>query len=188
MGLFNKRKLYAMGMGNSLDKKGKFSSEFKAIQFYDYDKNCLPKDIFEQILEIFPYDCMVFKTLNGFSFISLSVLDSWKIAKDNAVMLSERFGEDYTSGMKELVIRVSAKFRRKDHKKMSHRPFFLGFIQPLKERKIISLNHLNFLDNAGIIPKWVYQHYSTGYRYSLKKYEISIFRYYTKYKKWWRNL
>jgi hypothetical protein len=186
MGLF-KRKLYAMGMGNSLDKGSKFNENFKAIQFYDYDKNCLPKDVFKQILEVFPYDCMVFKTLNGFSFISLTVLDSWKVAKDNAVMLSKKFREDYTSGMKELVIRVSGKFRRKDHKKVSHKPFFLGLIKPLKEKKTISLNHLNFLDNAGILPKWVYEYYTKN-RYDLRKYEISVFKYYTKYKKWWKNL
>lgn len=185
MGLI-KRKLYALGVGNSLRENIDSELPDYSIQFYDYDKTELSQKDFQKIMDIFPYEVMVFKTLNGFSFISLSLIEGWKYTKEKASELSKELNEDYTSGMKELVIRIGAKFDRKTHKEISHKPYFIGMGKISLSSTFISENHLNLLYNFNLIPDWVYQYYTEFH--TLRNFKIHFFNYYTKYKKWWKNL
>jgi hypothetical protein len=185
MGLI-KRKLYALGVGNSLRLVKDSELPDYSIQFYDYDKTELSQETFEKIMDIFPNEVMVFKTLNGFSFISLSLINGWKVTKEKASELSNELNEDYTSGMKELVIRIGAKFDRKTHKKVSHKPYFMGMGKLSIEPTMVSECHLNIIKNFNLIPEWVYEYYSNFH--TLLSAYIHFFNYYTKYKKWYKNI
>lgn len=178
-----KRKLFALGMGNFCLKKDVVAY---SLQYYDYDKCELPFESFDKIMSIFPYEVMVFKTKNGFSFISLSLIKGWEYTKNKAEEVSEYLNEDYTSGMKQLVIRVSPKFTRKNHKIVSHKPYFLGFGKLTECETMVSINHLNLLYNQKLIPDWVYDYYCNNHQ--PKRFKINFFSYYTKYKKWWKNI
>lgn len=171
-------KLRALGCGNMLKRNGEVIG---ALQFYDYDKDVIPNDMFELILSIFPKDVLVFKTLHGYSFVSLSIQPSWEIVKLRAEHLSFLLGQDYTTGMRELVIRLSSKFKDKDGTKVSHKPYFLGFGN--NEVGIVSENHLNLF--KGLLPEWVFDFYNN---HEKEKFEIHLFHYKTKYKSWWRNI
>jgi len=90
--------LRTMGLSNWCLDQNSYSKKKKrySIQFYDYDfvggKNLnfgkkglenIPRDDLLKILEIFPYDVIMYETKHGIHFISFSLLKGLNFTKGN---------------------------------------------------------------------------------------------------------
>lgn len=173
--------LRAMGISNwcfDTHTKKKYS-----IQFYDYDlhgQKKIPRDDLLEILEIFPYDCLMYQTKQGIQFISFSILHGLNITKSRCLDLTLNLIEqDYWTEGKDLTLRVSAKWkprRFRNYKTISNKPKFKG-ISKFPNRYTISKKHLEFYFKYMNLPLWVYNLYSDCIK---KDYRIKNYHYKTR--------
>jgi len=192
-----KLELRAIGLSNwayDPETKKKYS-----VQFYDYDYNGdshrIPRSDLLRILEIFPYDCLMYETKQGVHFISFSILLGLNVAKARVLKLTKGLkGQDYWTEAKDLTLRVSGKWKTKRLKKReiaSKKPKFKGLIKgpdnlikkynPILKSKnpdkyVISKNHLEFYKKYMNLPDWVYKLYTDCDKRDLK---IKIYHYKT---------
>ena len=179
------RKLRAIGISNSCwDKlrKKKYS-----VQFYDYDflrgSNKITERELEQILKIFPYDCLAYKTTHGIHFISFSLLRGTQITKARALMTSKIMGgQDYWAERKDLTLRVSPKWKprkfSKWHKNMSKKPQFKMILKIPSNNRFhfrISEKHLEFYHKKMGLPDKIYNFYQEceKFNYAIKFYNYN---------------
>ncbi len=178
---YNEQKLSlrAIGLSNwAFDSKNK---KRYSVQFFDYDYNGLeniPRDDLLKILEIFPYDCLMYGTKQGVHFISFSILLGLRKAKMRVLETSKALeGQDYWTEGKDLTLRVSAKWKIRLFRKrkiVSEKPKFKGLIKspdnliktenPFLNSKnpskyVISKKHLEFYRKYMDLPNWVYEQY-----------------------------
>lgn len=178
---YNEQKLSlrAIGISNwayDSDNKKRYS-----VQFYDYDYNGvenIPRDDLLKILEIFPYDCLMYETKQGIHFISFSILLGLRKAKKGVLETSKALeGQDYWTEGKDLTLRVSAKWKVRlfrNRKIVSKKPKFKGLIKSpdnlIKTKNtflnsknpskyVISKKHLEFYRKYMDLPDWVYEQY-----------------------------
>lgn len=160
-----KRKLRAMGISNwvyDVESKKRYS-----VQFYDYDFNGggrhIPRNELLRIMEIFPYDCIMYETMGGIHFISFALLHGLNITKARALKLTRGLKtQDYWTSQKDLTLRVSEKWKTRlfrGYKVVSPRPQFLGLPRPPNKYRI-SKKHLEFFKKNMNLPEWVYDLYS----------------------------
>jgi hypothetical protein len=155
-----------------------------SIQFYDYDFNGnidrIPINDLERILEIFPYDCLMYETKHGIHFISFSVLHGLKITKSRVLETSKDLGlQDYWTEAKDLTLRVSAKWKVRlfrIRKIVSKKPKFKGLIREPNQYRI-SKNHLEFYRKYMNLPDWVYELYNDCVKLD---YRIKMYHYKTR--------
>ena len=119
--------LRTMGISNWCLDKNSYSKKKKrySIQFYDYDfegginlnfgkkgLENIPRDDLLKILEIFPYDVIMYQTKHGIHFVSFALLKGLKHTKVNVLMTSRAIGkQDYWTEAKDLTLRCSAKWK-----------------------------------------------------------------------------
>lgn len=175
-------KLRTMGISNRA-----FDSENRktyTVQFYDFDHNGeekINKIALKRIMEIFPYDCLMYETKHGIHFISFSLLKGLKYTKVKAIETSKALRQqDYWSEQKDLTLRVAPKWKKskitKKYKVISKKPKFRGLIKkPNKYR--ISEKHLEFYYKYMNLPKWVYDLYHDCKKFD---YKIRIYHYKTR--------
>jgi len=126
----NSLNLRTMGISNRVyDKSNK---KMYSIQFYDYDyyngENISIK-AFNQIMEMFPYDLILYRTKHGLHFISFALLHGLRITKARAIETSKILGkQDYWTQARDLTLRISAKWETKrfskTYKTISKKPKF----------------------------------------------------------------
>ena len=176
-----KLNLRAIGLSNwayDSEKKKRFS-----VQFYDYDyngnANHIPRADLLKILEIFPYDCLMYETKGGVHFVSFSILIGLHATKARVLKTSKSLdSQDYWSEGKDLTLRVSAKWKLRFLRKRkiaSEKPKFKGLIKTpdnlIKtdnkflnsknpDKYVISKNHLEFYRKYMDLPDWVYELYA----------------------------
>jgi hypothetical protein len=126
----------------------------KSLQFYDYDGDYSSAEL-KQILEIFPNDCIAYKSKNGTHFISFTLLNLTDSMK-NAYELSKKLNQDYVVP-NFLILRVSSKIS--ENKIISHCPYFLKIIKEPRINTEISGSHLNFYRKVMKLPIEIYQLY-----------------------------
>jgi len=128
------------------------------MQFYDYDGDIGKPGIMSKIREIFENDCIIFKSRNGFHFVSFTLLDEKpKFVRKKASKLSKKLGQDYTSGMKALVLRIAPKF--KDRIIVSERPSYYTIMKFPIQCTPIALNHLKLYRKYLGLPEYIYDFY-----------------------------
>lgn len=174
---YNEHKLNLRAIGVS---NWAFDSENKkrySVQFYDYDYNGsknIPRDDLLRILEIFPYDCLMYGTKQGIQFISFSLLLGLYVAKARVLETSKSLGvQDYFTEGKDLTLRISAKWKTRFLRKrkiVSKKPKFKGLIKTPdnliktpnkflnsqnKDKYVISKNHFEFFKKYMDLPDWV---------------------------------
>ncbi|QYW08128.1 hypothetical protein 15570_00031 [Lokiarchaeota virus WyrdV1] len=176
-----KLSLRAIGISNwayDSEKKKRYS-----IQFYDYDFNGdiehIPREDLLRILEIFPYDCLMYETKGGVHFISFSILLGLHVSKARVLETSKSLeGQDYWTEGKDLTLRVSAKWKLRLFRKrkiVSKKPKFKGLIKgpdnliktsntflnsKNPNKYVVSKNHLEFYRKYMDLPDWVYELYA----------------------------
>jgi len=170
-----KLKVRAMGISNWLyDTKTK---ERLSVQFYDYDydKTRSIKGVINRILEIFPYDCIMYETKHGVQFISFSLLKGLRLTKSRSLELSKEFNQDYWAEAKDLALRFTGKWKVNrftgEYKTISKKPTFKGVARfPSNFR--ISRQLLEFYKRYMNLPQWVYDLYDncTKFNYRIKTY------------------
>ena len=131
----------------------------RGLQFYDYDGS-LNQQKLRKILSIFPNDCIIYKSKNGFHFYSFTLIDS-DLARTRANGLTESFNEigdkqDYKSKT-QLILRISPKFL--DNKIISEETKFLKYIKLPVKNKFVSKTHLDFFLDFKELPKRIYYAY-----------------------------
>ena len=185
-----KLNLRALGISNwahdsKTEKKIPDWKKRNSIQFYDYDYNGsvdrIPRNDLLKILEIFPYDCLMYETKHGVHFISFAVLHGLKITKARVLQTSKELGvQDYWTEAKDLTLRVSAKWRIRNFSKVfkiiSKKPKFKGLIRVPNNYRI-SKNHLEFYRKYMNLPNWVYEMYSDCEKLD---YRIKLYHYKTR--------
>jgi hypothetical protein len=176
-----KLSLRAIGISNWIydsEKKKRYS-----VQFYDYDfvngEKRIPRKELLRILEIFPYDVLMYETKQGIHFISFSILLGIHVAKARVLELSKSLeGQDYWTEGKDLTLRISAKWKLRflrKRKTISKKPKFKGLIKSPDNlintpnvflnsknpnKYVISKNHLEFYRKYMDLPDWVYELYA----------------------------
>ena len=176
----HKLNLRAIGISNwAYDSENKKNY---SVQFYDYDYNGtknVPRDDLLLILEMFPYDVLMYETKQGVHFISFAILLGLHTAKARVLELSKKLGnQDYFTEGKDLTLRISAKWKirfLRKRKIVSEKPKFKGLIKtpdnlikkPNKflnsqniDKYVISKNHLEFYKRYMDLPNWVCELYS----------------------------
>ena len=169
--------LRTMGLSNWCLDTHSYSKKKKrySIQFYDYDfegENLslgkkgiegIPRDDLLRILEIFPYDVILYETKHGIHFVSFALLKGLKHTKVNVLITSKKIGrQDYWTEAKDLTLRVSAKWKLRFLRKrkiVSQKPKF-KMVLKLPNKYRISQNHLEFYLKYMNLPQWVYDLYS----------------------------
>jgi len=168
--------LRTMGLSNWCLDTNSHSKKKKrySIQFYDYDfkgeNTCVgkrglegfPRDDLLKILEIFPYDVIMYETKHGIHFISFALLKGLNFTKANAIKTSKEIGhQDYWTEAKDLTLRASAKWKLRFLRKrkiISNKPKF-KLVLRLPNKYRISKNHLEFYLKYMNLPQWVYDLY-----------------------------
>lgn len=176
-----KLKLRTMGISNWVyDRENK---KRYSIQFYDYDHNGgeIYQDILQKIMQIFPYDMIMYSTKHGIHFISFSLLQGLNRTKSLSLKLTKELGnQDYWTTSKDLTLRIAEKWKirrfRRKRKIISDRPRFKGLVKPPNKYKI-SNKHLEFYFKYMGLPKWVYEKYNDCDK---KDYAIKIYHYKTR--------
>ena len=168
--------LRAMGISNwcfDTHTKKKYS-----VQFYDYDllgQKRIPRADLLLILNIFPYDCLMYETKHGIHFISFAILHGLGITKKRALRVNKALkSQDYFTEQKDLTLRVSAKWkprRFRNYKIISNKPKFKG-VSKFPNCYIISKKHLEFYRKYMNLPDWLYIQYEgcTKKDYRIKNY------------------
>ena len=148
-----------------------------SIQFYDYDLNDgkLTKEVMNEILKIFPLDCIMYETKQGIQFISFALRFGLLYTKSRAVKTSKELLQDYWTEAKDLTLRIAPKWD-KNYNEMSFKPKFKGIVRrPDPEGNRISGKHLDFFRDYMGLPNWVYEKYSTcdkrDYKYKIYHYK-----------------
>lgn len=174
--------LRAMGLSNWVyDVKNK---KRYSIQFFDYDYNGegdqIERDEILKIMQIFPYDCLMYGTKQGIHFISFSLLHGLNITKARALKLAKYLrNQDYWTSQKDLTLRVSEKWkprRFRGYKVISYRPIFKG-VSKFPNQYRISNRHLEFYRKYMNLPDWVYNLYNDCDK---RDYKIRIYHYKTR--------
>jgi len=178
---YNEQKLSLRAIGISNWAYDSNNKKRYSVQFYDYDYNGvenIPRVDLLKILEIFPYDCLMYETKQGIHFISFSILLGLRKAKTRVLETSKVLeGQDYWTEGKDLTLRVSAKWKTRLFRKrkiVSKKPKFKGLIKspdnliktenPFLNSKnpskyVISKKHLEFYRKYMDLPDWVYEQY-----------------------------
>jgi len=189
----DKRTLNLRTMGLSNWAMNPETKKRSSIQFYDYDFNDgdnlnygekglenIPKEALMRILEIFPYDVIMYETKHGIHFISFSLLKGLNFTKANAIKTSKEIGnQDYWTEAKDLTLRVSAKWKTRFLRKRkikSNKPRFKMILR-LPNNYRISQNHLEFYLKYMNLPQWVYDLYSNCDKKDLR---IKMYHYKTR--------
>ena len=175
--------LRCMGISNIAinTKSVKMPSDFYAkkysVQFYDFDlpkhQNTILENQIKTILEIFPYDCICYKTKHGFHFISFALLRGLRVTKARAIKLSkDLLDQDYFTKRQYLTLRISEKWKNKKFRKkyavISDRPKFFGLLkEPAAENLMISEKHLEFYKDNLALPDFVYEKYEKCRKFDL---------------------
>lgn len=154
-----------------------------SVQFYDYDYNGggrhISKEDLLKIMQIFPYDCIMYETNHGVHFISFALLRGLNITKARVLETTKRLGkQDYWTEGKDLTLRVSPKWKPTylGYKIISEKPVFKGLSKfPTKYR--ISFKHLEFYRKYMDLPDWVYNCYKECEMFD---YKIKIYHYKTR--------
>jgi len=151
-----------------------------SIQFYDFDyngeTNITPEEQ-EKILEIFPYDCILYKTKHGLQFIGFALLRGLFTTKARAIQTSKELGkQDYWTVGKDLTLRVAPKWKLDTREVISNKPKFLGVLKK-PNQYIVSGKHLDFYKKYMGLPEWVYNRYLDCDR---RDYSIKIYHYKTR--------
>lgn len=173
--------LRAMGISNwCFDKKNK---KRYSVQFYDYDyngdKDKIPQSIVNRIMEIFPYDCIMYETKQGVHFISFALLHGLNKTKSNVLKTTKDLElQDYWTIAKDLTLRVSAKTKTTywGRRVISDKPKFKG-VAKYPNAYRISNKHLEFYRKYMDLPDWAYNLYNTCDKY---EYPIKIYHYQTR--------
>ena len=179
----NKKGLNLRTMGISNRAYDSENKKTYSVQFYDYDyKNeNITEGELKRILEIFPYDCIMYGTKQGIHFISFSLLKGLSYTKAKAIETSKALGnQDYWTQANDLTLRVSPKWKQyrfsKMYKIISKKPKFKGLVkEPNKYR--ISNKHLEFYFKYMDLPLWVYNKYNDCDK---KDYRIKLYHYKTR--------
>lgn len=172
---FIRLNLRAMGISNLCwDKE---NGRYRSLQFYDFDGFPSPSKL-EEILNIFPYDCLAYKTKNGIHFISFTLLDKLRISKSRALEVSKGLNQDYWCSKPYLILRISPKWKkrlfRKKYKVKSEKPIFFELIKTPRANHPISLRHLEFYHKNMGLPNEIYEIYS---KCPMKAFPIRIHHY-----------
>ncbi len=172
----------AMGISNWV--KDLENKKLYSCQFYDFDyhdgKNITPEE-YKRILEIFPYDCILYGTKHGLHFISFALLKGLNYTKAKAIKTSKDLGkQDYWTEAKDLTLRISDKWGftkiLKKRFSISKKPKFKGILKN-PNNYIISNRHLEFYHNYMGLPDWVYYRYKDCDK---RDYKIKIYHYKTR--------
>lgn len=170
-------KLRTMGISNWVKDESKKRRNIYSVQFYDYD-GVLTDEQLEIISEIFPYDCIVYRTKHGFQFISFSLLHGLRYTKTKVLEISKQLNQDYWTEGRDLTLRVASKWevKKNQRKTISEKPKFYAFLKaPYKH--IISKKHLEFYHDYMDLPEDVYEAYSEC---DMRDYKIKIYHYITR--------
>ncbi len=172
----------AIGISNwAYDNKAK---KRYSIQFYDYDYNGskhIPQSHVNMIMDLFPYDCIMFETKHGVHFVSFALLKGLNITKARTLETTKNMGkaQDYWTSQKDLTLRVSEKWKVRKilgYKIVSERPTFKGLAKYPNQYRI-SNQHLTFYKKYLGLPDWVFKLYDDCDKYN---YRIKIYHYKTR--------
>lgn len=153
----SKLDLYAISVSNQL-------SDCLGVQFYDYDTSQKPIDflknrlILKIISEIFPFDCNLFHSTNGYHFVSFTVLNLKRTVNKANNLTNKLSGQDY-SMTDYLVLRTSPKWRIPKEGHYSEKiletpaPYFLKQLSKPKPNTIISYKMLKLFIRYCKLPK-----------------------------------
>jgi len=155
---YKTREQSTIGMANMTTWKWQGVENRLVLQFYDFDGDIGKPGIMAEISEIFENDCIIFKSKNGYHFVSFTLLDKKpKFVKKRAIKVSKKLHQDYTSGMKALVLRIAPKFKEREI--VSERPeYYLTWKFPVNN-SIIAKNHLDLYHEYLGIPDFIYNYY-----------------------------
>lgn len=174
--------LRAMGLSNWVyDEKNK---KRYSIQYFDYDFNGEGENIHQSIIwaimDIFPYDCIMYQTNHGIHFISFALLHGLNITKARVLKLTKNLKtQDYWTSQKDLTLRVSEKWKPRlfrSYKVVSDRPSFKG-VSKFPNKYRISKQHLDFYRKFMGLPDWVYNLYNDCDK---RDYKIKLYHYKTR--------
>lgn len=114
----------------------------KPKSFYKYE---FFNRFYDIVLKIFPYDCIVYETRDGFHFISFAYLKGTRLTRARAVEMSKALGnQDYWTLRKDLCLRVSPKWNWMYSEKSPKPVFFRVVKEPVRPDLCISGKHLDF--------------------------------------------
>lgn len=173
--------LRAMGISNWV-MNSKLKKRY-SVQFYDYDfdgdGHNIHQSIVNKIMEIFPYDCIMYETKHGIHFISFALLHGLHVTKARVLKTTKTIGkQDYWTISKDLTLRISRKTQKTFYgrKVISDKPKFKGVAKfPSVYR--ISNQHLEFYHKYMDLPDWVYNLYDNCEKFN---YAIKIYHYKTR--------
>ena len=173
--------LRAMGISNWVYDRT--TKKRYSVQFYDYDfenENRILNAVIDEILNIFPYDVLMYETKHGIQFISFALLMGVHVAKARVLQTTKNLGlQDYWTTAKDLTLRVSDKWRVSIFGKyhiVSEKPKFKGVCR-YPNRYRISEKHLEFFKLYMGLPEWVYNLYDDCDK---RNYRIKLYHYKTR--------
>lgn len=141
------------------------------IQFYDFDKKgYLSKNELDKILTIFDDDCIIYKSENGYHFISFAIIP-YKKTLENVNKLQEIFPKQDYHSRYNLTLRISPKFRIDDLTEASHQPYFDCCMKQPKNKNFYSFYALRYYYNFLDLPNYIFSNY-WQFKYYKCKYHI----------------
>ena len=159
--------LEAIGISNGcypIDNQEKIPNTDLGIQFFEVDIKPIPNEILDQVLTIFPEDCLMFETRKGFHFIGFSV-QQMKTTLLRALNLSYVLGKEITDYARTklgcLILRTSPKVEKKTRLIVADKPKFSKILKKPVLDSNISIRHLKVFLNLGI-PLETYNSYVLG--------------------------
>lgn len=147
-----------------------------SLQYYDFDGQFSPGQLKKIIQELFPNDCLVFKTERGTHFWSLTIQTGLETVQ-KANSLSEQLNQDF-KGSKMLILRTSPKYL--DKNVHSDIPKFEAIISLPRANSLISLTHLRYLKDFLNLTEEIYEYYESNC--ILMECDLVLLYYYSKLK------
>ena len=171
---YRQRELRTIGVGNVSYSDNKRY----CLQYYDFDGEFTTKEL-NKISELFPNDCIVLKSRNGYHFYSLTLMTKRpKKIKRKAFKLSKKLHQDYCTPknkMKNLVLRIGPKF--KNGITVSDRPTYFFQWKFPTPGSLIAKKHLEFFYRFLNLPELIFKYY---YKYcNLVENSFNIVYYHT---------
>jgi len=152
------REQTTIGVANMTTWKWQGIENRLVLQFYDFDGDIGEIGVMGEIRKIFQNDCIIFKSKNGYHFVSFTLLDKKpKFVKKRAIKVSKKLNQDYTSGMKALVLRIAPKFKEREI--VSERPSYYTIMKFPRRDTPIAKNHLDLYHEFLGIPDFIYNYY-----------------------------
>ena len=158
---------FTFGIDNML-----WSNRF-GIQFYDYDSKKPPSDlIMNTISYIFQDDLILYKTENGYHFISFEIIN-YKKTIENVDYLSKILIDQDYHALYNLTLRIAPKFLINDLSAYSIEPkFYMKKYNP-SNLNYYSYYHLNYYRNYLGLPVHIFENY---YKFKYYKPKFHIYR------------